>query len=184
MIVKLLQKWGITISRRQEKLLKLALLLILVSLPSWLIIPPDEGPINVVNFGWLGRDGQLFYYGSPLDNSVLVGLMSYSLLTLLIAVLAGASLLFYLGKFLLSRGFRESEMAQSVNFTERDEREQLETMRATRRAYTVLNFILLVGWLGNLIAGNFQMALWLFVIQVIGAISFRNHSQLIKRTDA
>ncbi|HVZ75793.1 MAG TPA: hypothetical protein VG934_00770 [Candidatus Paceibacterota bacterium] len=80
----------------------------------------------------------------------------------------------YLSSLVSNRDFREKEMAASVDFQEEDEREQLLTMRATRRAYMVLNFTLLVFWLVSLITGNFGTAVTLFIVQAIGAISYRH----------
>lgn len=87
----------------------------------------------------------------------------------------------YFGKLILQKKFREEEMAQSVDYLESDEREQLITMRATKRSYMVLNFLLLIGWLVSLVLGNFNFAVSLFVIQATGAMTFRRQ---INREDS
>ncbi|HET8580884.1 MAG TPA: hypothetical protein VFL98_00235 [Candidatus Paceibacterota bacterium] len=83
----------------------------------------------------------------------------------------------YLSSLLSNRDFREKEMTASVDFMEDDEREQLITMRATRRAYMVLNFTLSVFWLVSLVTGNFGVAVTLFIVQVIGALSYRQRAR-------
>jgi hypothetical protein len=79
----------------------------------------------------------------------------------------------YLSSLASNRDFREKEMAASVDYMEEDEREQLVTMRATRRAYMVLNFTLLVFWLMSLVTGHFSTAVTLFVVQLLGSLSYR-----------
>ena len=81
----------------------------------------------------------------------------------------------YCIKVLFNKDFREQEMADSVNYIEEDEREQYATMVATRRSYMVLNFAILIGWIAALLSGNLSAALLLFIIQSVGAISFRRH---------
>jgi hypothetical protein len=81
----------------------------------------------------------------------------------------------YMWKILFNKQYREKEMVSSVNYQETDEREQLLTMKATKRSYMVLNFAILISWLLNLLMGHTTVALWLFIIQLVGAISYRHH---------
>ncbi len=183
MIAKFLQKWGITISKLQEMIFKLAILYLAVISPYWFLRPIAEGANSKVNIIWLGNETQFFYYADQLSSVVTTLMLFHTVLVIFFTTFTLIAFLLYLGMLSFKPGFRESEMSRSVNFVETDEREQLETMRATRRAYMVVNFALLIGWLGLLIYFHFSEAFLLFVIQLIGAISFRNNIRLIKHAD-
>ncbi len=98
-------------------------------------------------------------------------LLAAGILPLLIAAVT------YAWKLIFRKKFREDEMAASVDYPEADERETLMTMRATKRAYMVLNFVLLLGWLFSLLKGQIGTALLLFIIQLIGGLSFRRQME-------
>jgi len=205
MIKTFLEKSGIYLSRTQERLVKIAFATVLISLlyiPPTIFSPPPpfstdpykkaEGLdifsgkyFNSIEFFFeMIRDPQERKY-QGLANPYQIGLLIYTGLTTLSlfvsSVLFMVMLLHYSLKLAFNKNFREAEISKSVNYIERDEREQFQTMLATRRAYMVVNFVLLIGWLLNLLTGNFSFAFWLFFIQIIGVVSFRQQIEPIKK---
>lgn len=183
MIKRMFRKIGIVLTDRQTMLIKLALwsvvaMLLMNILAYTQIANHTVGSLkceSATNYSgiFIGRgESHCSAYTSlnaPAWFLLLEGLLFASaILPILLYALT------YFGKLIFSRRFRETEMEHSVEYLESDEREQLLTMKATRRSYMILNFALLVGWLISLFVGDIHLAFWLFVIQIIGALSFRH----------
>lgn len=182
MIKRMFRKIGIVLTDRQAQLIKLAIWSVfMIVLMSFLSLSATSGQsIGSSKCESTTDYSSIFISQSNIHCSGSGNVSGPGWLLLLDAILLASGvvpiLLFsivYFGKLALNRKFRESEMEQSVDYLESDEREQLLTMKATRRSYMVLNFALLVGWLVSLFMGDTHLAFWLFVIQVIGALSFR-----------
>lgn len=182
MIKKFFQKFGVYLSKTQTRIIKFLLMLaVLWAFVGALLLIFGE---NI--FGCKTTSDQVGIFRdltinctqennfNTSDPVVLLPLAVIGTIAVLIALPMIGTIIWYVIKLLFNKTFRESEMTASVNFLERDEREQFMTMRATRRAYMVLNFALLVAWLYNLVIGNLGAVLWFFVIQILGALSFRS----------
>ena len=155
--------WGII----KSTILALVVLAAIVALH---ILTPDCAHTISTNF-FSGSHGLACLSQNPMVPAWAAGVVAALFVVAFVPFLThGAT---YLSSLVSNRDFREKEMAASVDYMEEDEREQLVTMRATRRAYMVLNFTLLVFWLVSLVTGNFSTAVTLFIVQVIGTLSYR-----------
>ncbi|GEM_PF-5252099 len=190
MIKRKLEKFGVYMSKQQIKIFALAL----AAAVSWLLgsiivtILMSYGGLCNYAFNRVGMFQEVYINNctpetmssaNPTDwliGAVVIAIVALSLTLSLNLVIYG---LVYFIRILFNKQFREAQMSESVNYAERDEREELAVMRATRRSYMVLNFTLLAGWLFALMTNQLNIALLLFGIQLIGALSFRNQSKTV-----
>lgn len=184
MIKKFFQKFGVYLSKQQVRLINLAIfatvigIIINLSVVGFGVATNQceitiNGVLHTKNLSQNCVNG-LYLHSEKINLPMVVGFGIFiGALTLIAIIPLITYSLTYFTKIVFDKKFREDEMQQSVNYLERDEREQFETMRATRRAYMVLNFALIIAWLVNLLFGNFGAAFWLFLIQAIGALAFR-----------
>lgn len=179
MIKKFFQKFGIYLSENQKKLMKWVFYAYIMSFLgagiSQTFLPPS-GPQCIQAIPQVEQNITKFLIAlEPCfgENGTIVLIIVLSIFVIGVLPMLVTALI-YLSKLIINKKFREQEMTQSVNFLEKDEREQFVTMRATRRAYMILNFALMIGWLYNLVFGSLNAAFWFFLIQAIGALSFRS----------
>jgi hypothetical protein len=177
---RLFQKTGIKLTQAQMKILKELFWGILLSAILAAVVLAVGYATNVITLGCmhvvfsdfpLGSHHLSCIYQNPRVPKWSVAVMvALHVLIFLPFITDGV---IYLKKLLFNPKFRENEMADSVDYKEEDEREQLMTMRATRRAYMVLNFTLLIWWFVCLLTGHFDRAVTPFIVQVIGALTYR-----------
>jgi len=175
------QRIGIKVTPRQSKILiRFGLSLVLVFAASLIVIFSGH-PLWQVSRECISSDANnlAVSFSSTNCHYQRNSNLPFWLIGVVLALLATAvfpllidSVKYFVG-IIFNRKFREEEMAGSVNYLEEDEREQMITMMATRRAYMVINFVLLIGWLFSLLFGHFSVFILLFVVQVIGALSYR-----------
>lgn len=177
---KLYQRTGIKLTEQQvllfKKLLRFLIALVIGALilaGTMLLTKTIDPACNVFLPGLDIHNVARSCFETNNDIIPFIGLIAFGLIVGINGLIFIISVLRYAVRLLLNRDFREGEMSQSVSYMESDEREQLLTMRATHRAYMVLNFTLLVGWFLSLLTGHFNNALLLFVIQLIGTLSYR-----------
>jgi hypothetical protein len=181
MLDKLYQRTGIKLTERQVQLVKklikflIALAVGFLILGGTLLLTHQLSPDCGMNYsqGFHIQSMALSCYSSTESRLPLVGYAVFGLLVGIAGLRFVISVVMYAVRLLTNKDYRESEMSQSVSYVESDEREQLITTRATHRAYMVLNFTLLVGWFLSLLSGHLNTAILLFIIQLIGTLSFR-----------